>query len=145
MRNYKHGKHRLGFTLLEVMLALAVLVTGLTAVVSIYMVSLQWIEEIRVDLTALQTGRAVLADAGILTDRDHARLNHSNKDAEAKGWLNDYYVVRTTEEVVRPNFPVSAGTYLHVRIQVYFGGTDEDGILAHDFTCDQIMLEEYNP
>lgn len=141
----QHYQSKSAFTLIEVVLSLAVLTAGLTAIVSVYMVSLQWIEEIRVDLTALQTGRAALADASLLMDENNIRLGHSNTDNEAKGWLNDYYVVRTVETPSYPNFPGSAGEYLRVRIQVFFGGTDEDGVMAHDFYSDQIMPAEYKP
>ncbi len=133
------------FTLLEVMLALAVLVTGLTSVISIYMVSLTWIEEIRVDLTALQSGRIALVDAGALRAADNKPLNQSNLDIQAKGWLNDYYIVRTVKRPTHIIHPLSAGTYITVRIQVYYGGTDEDGLLAHDFSCDQIIPAGYAP
>ena len=66
----RRGVNRSGFTLLEVALAIGVLVVGITAVVSVYMVSLGWAGEIRVDLTALQTARIVMIDAGVLTDDD---------------------------------------------------------------------------
>lgn len=135
--------HRSAFTLIETSLALGVLTFGLTAIVAVYMVSLQWIEEIRVDLTALQTGRIVLADAGVLADEDGTALGLSNLDTEAKGWVNDYYVVRSVEKPSYPNFDATAGTYLRVRIQVYYGGNDEDGLLSHDFYCEQIMPPEY--
>ena len=131
------------FTLLEVMLALAVLVTGLTAVISIYMVSLTWIEDIRVDLTALQSGRVALVDAGALRSKENVPLNKGNLDLVAKGWLNDYYIVRTVKQPTDKVHPATAGTYVTVRIQVYFGGTDEDGLLAHDFSCDQIVPAGY--
>ncbi len=135
---------RLAFTLIEVALSLAVLVTGLTAIISIYMVSLQWVEEIRIDLTALQTGRIALADAGVLMDKDNNRLGQKNTDTTSKGWINDYYIVRSVETPSYPNFPGSAGKYLRVTIQVYYGGTEEDGLLAHEFSVDQIMPKEYN-
>jgi type II secretory pathway pseudopilin PulG len=135
--------NRSAFTLIEVTLALGVLTFGLTAIVAVYMVSLSWIEEIRVDLTALQTGRMVLADAGVLSDKDDVPSGYSNLDATAKGWVNDYFVVRTVEKPSYPNFDSTVGTYLRVQIQVYFGGTDEDGLLAHDFYCEQIMPSEY--
>ncbi len=133
------------FTLIEVALSLAVLVAGLTAVISIYMVSLQWVEEIRVDLTAMQTGRIVLADAGVLMDKDDNRLGLKNTDPEAKGWLNDYFILRTVTTPAISHFDSSAGRYVTVRIRVYHGGTDQDGVLAHDFHCDQIILKDYNP
>ncbi|NRA36989.1 MAG: type II secretion system protein [Planctomycetes bacterium] len=140
-------KSTTAFTLIEIALSLAILITGLTAVISIYMVSFQWIEEIRVDLTALQTGRVIMVDAGLLMDENDARLEKSNLDASAKGWINDYYVVRTVETQTVPGFTASdkAGTYITVRIQVYYGGTDEDGLLSHDFSCDQIIPYGYVP
>lgn len=133
------------FTLMEVMLSLAVLVSGLTSVVSIYMVSLTWIEEIRVDLTALQSGRIALVDAGSLRGHDGSPLHQGNLDAVAKGWLNDYYIVRTVTRPSDVEHPSSAGTYVRVRIQVYYGGSDNEGLLAHDFMCDQIIPVEYGP
>lgn len=140
-----YKRHRQAFTLIETTLAMAVLIIGLTAIVSVYMVSLQWIEEIRVDLTALQTGRVVLADAGVLMDDNNDRKGLSNLEPEAKGWVNDYFVVRTVETPPYPLFDSTAGKYLRVRIQVFYGGTDEDGLLAHDFTSEQIVPKEYNP
>ena len=134
---------RSAFTLIEATLALGVLTFGLTAVVAVYMISLTWIEEIRVDMTALQTGRIVLASADVLTDKDNDPAGYNNLDTVAKGWVNDYFVVRTVEEPSYPNFDKTVGTYLRVRIQVYYGGTEEDGLLAHDFYCDQIMPPEY--
>ena len=120
---------------------------GLTSILSIYMLSLQWVEEIRVDLTALQTGRAVLADAGILTDKNNDPIlpGPSNLDAVAKGWLNDYFVVRRIDAADVVNLPKGAGKYVTVHIQVYYGGDDQDGVLAHDFYFDQIIPGEYNP
>ncbi len=134
---------RSAFTLIETTLALGVLIFGLTAIVSVYMISLTWIEEIRIELTALQTGRVVLSDAGVLKDKQGSFKNASNLDATASGWVNDYFVVRTVEKPSYPKFDSSVGTYLRVRIQVYFGGNDEDGLLVHDFYSEQIMPAEY--
>ena len=136
-------RSRAAFTLVEVMLSLVVLVSGLTSVVSLYMVSLSWIEEIRVDLTALQSGRIALVDAGALHGSDGTALNQGNLDAEASGWLNDYYIVRTVTRPPEVEHPSSARTYVRVRIQVYYGGSESDGLLAHDFSCDQIIPVEY--
>ncbi len=136
-------QQRAAFTLIETTLALGVLIFGLTAIVSVYMISLSWIEEIRIELTALQTGRIVLADASVLRNRDDTPAGCSNLDETAKGWVNDYFVVRTVEKPSYPDFDSAVGTYLRVRIQVYFGGDDEDGLLAHDFYSEQIMPAEY--
>ncbi|NRA39624.1 MAG: type II secretion system protein [Planctomycetes bacterium] len=142
---------RSAFTLLEVALSIGILVVGLTGIISVYMVSLSWAEEIRVDLTALQTARIVLADATILTDENDLPQNFDNRDTEAKGWVNDYFAVRTFDEAESVDLPGagngvgSAGEYVKVRVQVYYGGNDEDGLLAHELFCHQIILPEYKP
>ncbi len=136
---------RTAFTLLEVALSIGVFVVGLTAVVSVYMVSLNWAEEIRVDLTALQTARVVIADAGVITNKDDSNAGCSNRDTEAKGWVNDYYVVRRYDPALVTTLPNNAGDYVRVRVQVYYGGDDKDGQLAHELFCHQILLKAYTP
>ncbi len=138
-------RNRSAFTLLEVALSIGILVVGLTAVVSVYMVALGWSEEIRVDLTALQTGRIVLADAGVLADKNDVPLGLTNKDSTAKGWVNDYFVVRSFNPAETTTLPNGAGDYTEVRVQVYYGGNDSDGKLAHQLFCHQVILPEYNP
>ena len=136
---------RRAFTLIEVTLSIAVLIAGLTAVVSIYLVAITWIEEIRIDLTAMQTGRAVLADAGILMDDKNIPLNLNNRSEEAKGWVNDYYVVRTYDKMAATILPNDAGLYVQVQVHIYTGGNQLDGHLAAVLSCKQILLKEYHP
>ena len=136
---------RAGFTLLEVALAIGVLVVGLTAIVSVYMVSLGWASEIRIDLTALQTARIVIADAGVLADEDGVALGHTNRTSEASGWVNDYYVVRTFDVTETETLPNNGGDYIKVQVQVYFGGDANDGTLVQRLFSHQIVLKEYNP
>ena len=138
-------KLRSAFTLLEVALSIGVLVVGLTAIVSVYMVSLNWAEEIRVDLTALQTARVVLADAGVLTNKDDTNAGCDNPDTEAKGWVNDYFMLRSYDPALTTTLPNDAGDYVQVRVQVYYGGDNTDGQLAHELYCHQIILKAYNP
>ena len=139
------SQQRAAFTLLEVALAIGVLVVGLTAVVSVYMVSLNWAEEIRVDLTALQTARVVMADAGVLTNKDDTNAGYSNRDTTAMGWVNDYFVLRSYDPAQTTVLPNNGGNYVHVKVQVYYGGDNTDGQLAHELYCHQILLTAYKP
>ena len=93
-----HRAQQQGFTLLEVALSIGILSFGLTAVVSVYMLSLKWAEEIRVDLTAMQSGRVALFDAGVLLDKDDNPANFNNRDELAKGYVNDYFIVRSYDK-----------------------------------------------
>lgn len=136
---------RAGFTLLEVALAIGILSFGLTAVVSVYMLSLKWAEEIRIDLTALQSGRVVLFDAGILRNEDYTSAGYTNRDERAEGYVNDYYVVRTFDKSAAVTLPGGMGEYVPVHIQVFYGGDDQDGMLAHELFCTQIIHQEYSP
>ena len=136
---------RSAFTLLEVALAIAVLSVGLTAVVSLYMVSLKWAEEIRIDLTALQSGRMALNDAGVLMNDDYSYCGHSNADAEAKGYVNDYYIVRSYDKSKISTLPNNAGEFGPVVVRVFYGGNDEDGLLVHELHSTQIIHRDYKP
>lgn len=138
-------KTRGAFTLLEVALSIGVLMVGLTAVISVYMVSLGWAEEIRVDLTALQTARIVMADAAVLTDDKDVPAGYTNRDPEARGWINDYYVVRSFDPAAVETLPHNGGDYVKLEVKVYYGGDDSDGMLAHRLFCHQVLLKEYNP
>lgn len=133
------------FTLLEVALAIGILAFGITAVVTVYMVSLKWAESIRVDLTALQTGRVVLFDAGIISDKDGTPSGLSNRDELSKGYVNDYFVVRSYDKSKAIALPPGMGDYVQVRVQVFYGGTDADGKLAHEVFCSQIIPKSYLP
>lgn len=141
--SFARVRHQSGFTLLEVALSIGILAVGLTAVVSVYMLALGWTEEIRINLTALKTGRAVLADAGILMDENRNPLNKSNRDTEAKGWVNNYFVVRKYDDSKSFNLAKNAGKYVEVEIQVYAGGNDDDGLLVHEIFCHQILPSGY--
>ena len=139
------SRHRSGFTLLEVALAIGVLSVGLTAVVSLYMVSLKWAEEIRIDLTALQSGRMALTDANIILNYDYTYSDHKNNDAVAKGYVNDYFIVRKYDTSKAVSLPNNLGQYGPVVVEVYYGGTDEDGRLVHELHGTQIIHKDYNP
>ncbi len=141
----RHSINRQGFTLLEVALSIGILSFGLTAVVSVYMLSLKWAEEIRVDLTALQSGRIALSDAGILLDKDDNSANHSNRDEIARGYVNDYFVVRSYDKSESVALPNKMGEYTAVSVKVYYGGDDTDGVLAHEIFCHYIIPESYKP
>jgi type II secretory pathway pseudopilin PulG len=141
----KQRRQRQAFTLLEIALSIGILAFGLTAVVTVYMVSLKWAEEIRVDLTALQTARVALYDAGVLLNDDDTPTSFSNRDEEAKGWMNDYYVVRTYDKSEAINLPNNGGLYTHVRVKIYYGGNDKDGQLAHEMVSHYIIPKAYLP
>ena len=140
---FHRNQQRSAFTLLEIALAIGILSIGLTAIVSVYMLALSWTEEIRVNLTALKTGRAVLADAGILMDEQRNSLGFSNGDAEAKGWANNYFIVRTIDTSKSVALENDAGTYVNVKVEVYSGGNDSDGLLVHQIFCHQILPKGY--
>ncbi len=137
-----------GFTLLEVALSIGILSFGLTAVVSVYMLSLSWAEEIRIDLTALQSGRAALYDAGILLTDADASAGYDNNDDVASGYVNDYYIVRTYDDATKVNVPDvtdKLGLYVEVHVKVYYGGNDQDGELVQELFSHQIIHTEYDP
>ncbi len=136
-------RSRAAFTLLEVALSIGILSFGLTAVVSVYMLSLKWAEEIRIDLTALQSGRIALFDAGVLMKKDFSPAGFTNNDSVAKGYVNDYFIVRSFDNEV--NLPTGMGKYVDVHVKVYYGGNDEDGTLAHEIFAQQIVHADYNP
>ena len=140
---FSRACQRGGFTLLEIALSIGILSIGLTAVVSVYILALSWTEEIRVNLTALKTGRAVLADAGILMDKNRNPLDLSNRDEEAKGWANNYFMVRSYDPSESIALDNDAGLYIKVKVEVYTGGDDTDGLLVHQIFCHQILPREY--
>ena len=141
----KHAYQRQAFTLLEVALAIGILSFGLTAVVSVYMVSLKWAEEIRVDLTALQSGRIALFDAAVLLNKDDSPASFTNRDTVAKGYVNDYFIVRSYDKSASVILPNKMGEYTKVSVKVYYGGDDTDGVIAHEVFCDYIIPEAYKP
>lgn len=134
-----------GFTLLEVVLSIAILTVGLTAVVSVYMVALSWVSEIRVDLTALQTARIVMVDAGVLTDEDDVNAGFNNRDVKASGWVNDYFVVRSYDPSRTITLPNGGGDYVETVVKVFAGGNENDGALVQQLCCHQIIPLEYMP
>ena len=131
------------FTLLEVMIAISMLAVGLTAVVSTFLMALDWSSQVRIDLTALQAGRIAISDATLLVDRNENPLSFRNDAEEAKGWLNNYFIVRTCDPSERELLPNNGGTYQLVRIEVYYGGDDEDGTLVQHLTGRQILPPGY--
>lgn len=138
-------KRQAGFTLIELALSIAVFAFGLTAVTVIYMVTLRWAEEVRIDLTALQSGRAVLDDASILKDRDDKPLAFTNLSPEAKGWNNDYFCIRSYDAAKAVTLPDKCGVFVDVRVEVYFGGDDKDGRKVHQLRKYMIVPESYTP
>ncbi len=140
-----HCRLESGFTLIEIAMSIAVFAFGLTAVIVVYMVTLRWAEEVRIDLTALQSGRAALHDCSILRNYQGQPLLLDNRDAEAKGWLNNYYIVRNCFLSDGITLPDNYGLYVDVVVKVYYGGTDEDGRLVHQLHSQQIIPGEYAP
>ena len=138
-------QQRSAFTLLEVSLSMGILIVGLTSIVSVYMLTLSWVDEIRINLTALKTGRIVLYDAGVLMDDEGTRLTFNNLDAEAKGWVNNYFVVRTVDVASQQTLPNNAGSYVDVHVTVYAGGNDDDGTLTHEIFSKQFVNGDYGP
>ena len=134
-----------GFTLIEIAMSIAVFAFGLTAVVVVYMVTLRWAEEIRIDLTALQSGRAVLRDCSILRNKNDEPLLLNNRDEDAKGWINGYYFVRHYSAADGISLPDNYGLYVDVVVNVYYGGTEVDGRLVHQICARQIIPGEYLP
>lgn len=145
MQRVWSDKRSSGFTLLEVVLSIAILTVGLTAVVSVYMVALSWVSEIRIDLTALQTARIVMVDAGVLTDESDVSAGFNNRSVKASGWVNDYFVVRTYDPAQAVSLPNNGGDYVKVVVKVYAGGDENDGALAQHLFCHQIIPKEYLP
>lgn len=136
---------RNAFTLLEVALAIGVLSVGLTAVISLYMVSLKWAEEIRINQTALRSGQVAVFDATVLLDEDFNNAGHINTDLVARGYVNDYYIIRTIDSGKSVALPNSMGIYVPILVQVYFGGNEDDGQLVAELNCTQIIHEDYAP
>lgn len=139
---FRHGS---GFTLIEIAMSIAVFAFGLTAVIVVYMVTLRWAEEVRIDLTALQSGRAVLRDCSILRDKQDQALLLNNREPEAKGWVNNYYFVRSYSLADAIVLPDNYGLYVDVVVKVYYGGTEVDGRLVHQLCSHQIIPGAYLP
>ena len=133
------------FTLLEVIVALSVLIVGITASTRVYTLILKWSEEVRVDMTALETGRTALYNAAVLTDRQGNVKSHKNDDVQAAGWLNVYYVVREIDETKTKILPDEYGKYVHISIRVYYGGDDTDGALVHSLESREIIAQVDDP
>lgn len=140
---YYHCRSRSAFTLLELMLAISMLAVGLTAVVSTYLLALDWSSQVRIDLTALQAGRIAIADATLLTDEDDNMLSFRNDDELAQGWLNNYYIIRTCNPSDVELLPNNGGKYITVRVKIYYGGDEEDGRLVHHLIGRQILANGY--
>lgn len=132
-----------GFTLIEIVLAMAVLGLGMATVMTVFMTSLRWAEEVKLDLTALQAGRIALYDAGVLYDNNLQPLNFKNDVAEAKGWLNTYYIVRSIDAARTVNIIKKGGDFVHVDVKVYYGGDDATGELVHHLQMQQIIPDGY--
>ena len=137
------SRQRSAFTLIEVTIAIAMLAVGLTAVVSTFLMALDWSSQVRIDLTALQSGRIAITDATLLTDHNDVPLTHRNDDEEAKGWLNGYFIVRNCDPSEIELLPNNGGQYLTIRIKVYYGGDDEDGRLVQELIGRQILPMSY--
>ncbi len=139
------GRTSEGFTLIEVAMSIAILSFGLTAILIVYLTSLRWAEEIRIDLTSLHSARAAIYDAGVLTDEFDVSAGFDNSDTPASGYVNDYYIVRTYTEDPFATGLATAGTYVDVEVKVYYGGTDLTGRLVQTINCSQIIHSDYNP
>lgn len=139
-------KQRRAFTLIEVAMSIAILSFGLTAILVVYLTSLRWAEEIRIDMTSLHTARAAIYDAGVLADENDVSLGLTNTDSPAEGWVNGYYIIRTyTEEPWSSAGLSSLGKYVDVNVKVYYGGDNLRGRLVQDVYCEQFLLSGYNP
>lgn len=126
-------------------MSIAILSFGLTAILVVYLTALRWAEEIRIDMTSLHSARAVIYDAGILTDENDINLNMKNSDTPVEGFINDYYVVRSfTDEGLDPKLS-SIGQYVKINVKVYYGGNQLTGQLVQDINCSQFLLAGYNP
>ncbi len=132
-----------GFTLIEIVLAMAVLGLGMATVMTVFMTSLRWAEEVKLDLTALQAGRIALYDAGVLHDQTNTPLGFKNDEAEVKGWLNTYYIVRTVPTTRKHTINQKGGDFVEVAVKVYYGGDDTTGELVHHLIMQQIIPDGY--
>lgn len=134
-----------GFTLIEVAIAIGVLSFGLTAILIVYLTSLRWAEEIRIDLTSLHSARAAIFDAAMLTDESNVSLGFTNTDAMAEGWMNDYYIVRTASpQVIDPGLS-AVGSYYEIKVQVYYGGNSDTGRFVQELNSEQFVPSGYAP
>ena len=137
--------NRSAFTLIEVAISIGILSFGLTAILVVYLTSLRWAEEIRIDMTSLHMARAAVYDAGVLTDKDDVGKGYDNSDTPAEGYVNDYYVVRTFVEDPLPGMVSSIGRYVTVNVEVFYGGDKDTGRPVQNIECDQFLLSGYKP
>ena len=138
-------RHNQGFTLIEVAISIGILSFGLTAILLVYLTSLRWAEEVRIDLTGLHSARGALYNASHLTDAKGVPLGCKNTDVVAEGWVNDYYVVRASQKKAMPVEMNSLGEYYEVRVQLYYGGNQDDGRLVQELGTDILVPAGYAP
>ncbi|NRA37423.1 MAG: hypothetical protein HRU15_04740 [Planctomycetes bacterium] len=141
MSAYHRTGNRAAFTLIEIAMSIGILTFGITAVIAVYLTALKWAEEIRVDLTAMHSGKACLFDASLLFDGSNSPAR--NDDAIASGWVNDYFIYRTVDTGNAINIINNGGKFSEVTVQVYYGGNNTDGRLIHSITVPQILPSTY--
>lgn len=126
------SQHRSAFTLLEVAVSLAILTIGLTAATSVYITGLRWAAEARQNFTGMETAQQVLRHPDILRDaRVGGALCGFDQDTdEAAGWLNGYFITRKRHSADDVNVTSGGGSLRSVSVEVYAGGTKEDGELV---------------
>ena len=119
-------RHRSAFTLIEISVSILVLAVGLTAILSMIYMGLDWGKDIRNKTLAIETLRTVMEDAAIIDD------TKDNDDAEVRGYVNGFYVIRRVSagldqhgNLINPSFD---GDFRDVRVELYAGvlpGKDE--------------------
>ncbi|MFW5828888.1 MAG: type IV pilus modification PilV family protein [Planctomycetota bacterium] len=122
---------RSAFTLVEVAIAMAVLVIGLSAATGVYITGLRWASETRHQYTATKTAGLVVQDARLLRAglRSEAPAGYDNGHDDAQGWLNGYYCVRTVTD--RTTLPGRGGDLCSLEIRIYADGDASSGELIH--------------
>ncbi|MFW5828979.1 MAG: hypothetical protein ACOCXA_01845 [Planctomycetota bacterium] len=125
---------RSAFTLVEIALALAVLLVGLTAVTSVYLTGLRWGGEVRHGMSVMRYVHDVANDPRLLTESPGAEPVGDAGTIPSSGWYNGYYFVRARQEVAPEDWPIlSGGTRYETLISVY-AGEWFDGVSAADLT-----------
>lgn len=129
---------RNAFTFVEVAIAMVVLVVGLTAILSLLFVGLDWGREIRMRTTVVNTARAALDDPLLVSSSANPAAYE-----KVEGYVNGLYVVRDAVEYSEDKWMGASrggrvlttydladlpGFYANVKVEVYEGVTG--GVLS---------------
>ena len=124
---------QIGFTLIEVALAMAILAAGSTACIAMYVTGLRWTTEAKINASAPLSAQSV-SDTPQILSLDPRNTGPYSYTTNSEGWINNYYAVRQVSDLITHtdrNGSDSGGYTCTVDVDIFHGGDKDGGELVY--------------